>query len=197
MSKSCRGKPQSEPSFIVMLFDYMQVKWKVYLRPMKITFSHRKKKKKAIDFYFVIGLCRERGLQMNEGRVAVWHQRWYSHLLSFLLNAKFKPGWSEHCADKKQTARWLAHLPDTRLLLSSLVLGQYFFFNDRRWRRRAELHGSLLSSGCLRLLVFDVSQASTWARSRLLAPEHQPQMELSSEGEEGRKETHIQDRQDK
>lgn len=64
---------------------------------------------------------------MNEGRVAVWHQHWYSHLLSFLLNTKFTPGWSEHCTDKKQTERWLAHLPDTPLLPSSLVLGQFFF----------------------------------------------------------------------
>lgn len=40
--KAAGGKPQREPGFIVMLFDYSQVKWKVYLHPLKITFSLRK-----------------------------------------------------------------------------------------------------------------------------------------------------------
>lgn len=40
MSEICRGKP----AFIVMLLDYTQVKRKVYLHPLKITFSVRKKK---------------------------------------------------------------------------------------------------------------------------------------------------------
>lgn len=40
--KAAGGKPQTEPGFIVMLFDYTQVKWKVYLHPLKITFSLRK-----------------------------------------------------------------------------------------------------------------------------------------------------------
>lgn len=57
MSKSCRGKPRSEPSFIVMLFDYTQVKWKVYLHPMKITFSlkiEKKRKRNLVDFYLAM-----------------------------------------------------------------------------------------------------------------------------------------------
>lgn len=75
MSESCRGKPQSEPSFIVMLFDYTQVKWKVYLHPMKITFSLQKKErkeKKGVDlFFFFFFSNRKRRAKTNEGRSAV------------------------------------------------------------------------------------------------------------------------------
>ncbi len=41
-------KPQTETGFIVMPFDYTQVKWKVYLHPLKITFSHTKKAMQCI-----------------------------------------------------------------------------------------------------------------------------------------------------
>lgn len=36
---------QGKPAFIVTLFDDTQVKWKVFLHPLKITFSLRKEKK--------------------------------------------------------------------------------------------------------------------------------------------------------
>lgn len=69
MSEICRGKP----AFILLLFDYTQVKRKVYLHPLKITFSPRtereKKKKKAS------GIIAER----NDGR------RRSRHLTSTLI----------------------------------------------------------------------------------------------------------------
>lgn len=60
MSEICRGKP----AFILLLFDYTQVKRKVYLHPLKITFSPRteremKKKSKRYN-------CREKRQQTKE-----------------------------------------------------------------------------------------------------------------------------------
>lgn len=65
--KAAGGKPQREPGFIVMLFDYTQVKWKVYLHPLKITFSLRRNCHVPL---FIIALHQEIGSQMNEDTVA-------------------------------------------------------------------------------------------------------------------------------
>lgn len=42
MSESCVKEPKREPDFIVLLSNYSQVKWKVYLHLLKTTFTLRK-----------------------------------------------------------------------------------------------------------------------------------------------------------
>lgn len=105
-------------------------------------------------------------------------ERGYScHLTSALIfsfslppNTKFRRGWAEEHADKKQTQSWLTSLPTCLApppMRHRSVLGQ--FSDDRQWQSRAELHGSCLSSGCSVWCVFDVVQAHRRPRLWLLA----------------------------
>lgn len=64
-----------------------------------------------------------------------------------------------------------------------------FCFDDRQRQSRAELRGSLLSSGCSIWCAFDVVQAHRRAPSLSVGPWHQTQTGLKSGGEEGRKHT--------
>lgn len=186
MSKSCRGEPQTEPGFIVMLFDYTQVKWKVYLHPLKITFSFRKLACTGVCDCFV---QRE---NTADKRGYLCHLSW---TLIFSISLQFHLS-SDNTQQKKMLTEKLyvcmldyilSHLPDTPISAALLVLGQ--FFDDRQWQSWVELHGSCLSSGCSVWCTFDVVQAHCRPRLWLLGLRHQTQTELKSGGEEGRKHT--------
>lgn len=166
MSKSCRGEPQTEPGFIVMLFDYTQVKWKVYLHPLKITFSFRKLACTGVCDCFV----------QRENTADKWgylcHLSW---TLIFSISLQFHLS-SDNTQQKKMLTEKLyvcmldyilSHLPDTPISAALLVLGQ--FFDDRQWQSWVELHGSCLSSGCSVWCTFDVVQAHCRPRLWLLA----------------------------
>lgn len=181
--KAAGGKPQREPGFIVMLFDYTQVKWKVYLHPLKITFSLRKNWHVV---RFVIAPHREKGSQMNEDTVATWHRLWYSHFLS-PLNTKFRCRQKNTLTESRPNVGLRPSPPASHPHLCSTrsVLGQ--FSDDRQWQSRAELHGSCLSSGCSVWLCVWCSPGSPPAPSLTVGPWHQTQTELKSGGQEGRK----------
>lgn len=114
-----------------------------------------------------------------------------------IFSLPWTQGWTEQHADKKQTkllAYTTPHLSDTPIYCMQhcsfyVRFFIFYFFDDRQRQSRAELRGSLLSSGCSIWCAFDVVQAHRRAPSLSVGPWHQTQTGLKSGGEEGRKHT--------
>lgn len=141
--KAAGGKPQRKPGFIVRLFDYTQVKWKVYLHLLKIC-------------------CRWMSI--------IWPLDVNNeiHIFSPLKHQNHTRLSRRICRQKKSgllSCSPPAWQPPT--MQHILILGS--FFDNRQWQSWAEFHGSCLSSGCSVWCVFDVVQAHHHPRLWLLA----------------------------
>ena len=183
MSESCREKPQSKPGFIVMLFDYTQVKWKVYLHPLKITFSLGKlacagfcnwPKNKDCGWMRIV-----LPLDINSDRL-IFYSFFFFH-----LSFRSRPSRATRFKIESVCLACIpVHLPCTNM--RCCLFWGCFFFDDMQWQSFSELHRSCLSSGCSVWCAFEIAQAHRWS-CLTVGPWHQTQKQLKSEGEEGRK----------